>query len=49
MDEVIASDVRTSRRLLDSGPFAYCDVLDKVCMCVVRVSCVRALIGRALQ
>lgn len=29
VDNVIASDVRTSRRLLESGPFSYCDVLDK--------------------
>jgi hypothetical protein len=29
VDAVIASDVRSSRRLLDSGPFSYCDVLDK--------------------
>jgi hypothetical protein len=29
VDSVIASDVRTSRRLLESGPFSYCDVLDK--------------------
>ncbi|CAD7695020.1 unnamed protein product [Ostreobium quekettii] len=28
-DNVIASDVRTSRELLDSGPFVYCDVQDK--------------------
>jgi hypothetical protein len=30
VDNVVASDVRTSRKLLDSGPFSYCDVLDKV-------------------
>ncbi|WIA29043.1 hypothetical protein OEZ86_011557 [Tetradesmus obliquus] len=29
VDNVVASDVRTSRKLLDSGPFSYCDVLDK--------------------
>ncbi|KAF8072838.1 hypothetical protein HT031_000498 [Scenedesmus sp. PABB004] len=29
VDNVIASDVRSSRRLLDQGPFSYCDVLDK--------------------
>lgn len=29
VDNVVASDVRTSRRLLESGPFSYCDVLDK--------------------
>lgn len=28
-DNVIASDVRSSRRLLESGPFSYCDVMDK--------------------
>lgn len=28
-ENVIASDVRTSRELLDSGPFVYCDVQDK--------------------
>lgn len=28
-DSVIASDVRSSRRLLESGPFSYCDVMDK--------------------
>ena len=26
---MIASDVRTSRKMLDSGPFHYCDVQDK--------------------
>jgi hypothetical protein len=30
VDNVVASDVRTSRKLLDSGPFSYCDVPDKV-------------------
>eukprot|EP00803_Ostreobium_quekettii_P006554 evm.model.scf_1561.3 EVM.evm.TU.scf_1561.3 scf_1561:19832-23848(-) len=29
LDNVIASDVRTSRELLDGGPFVYCDVQDK--------------------
>lgn len=26
VDNVIASDVRTSRKLLEGGPFYYCDV-----------------------
>ncbi len=26
---VVASDVRLNRELLDSGPFSYCDVTDK--------------------
>ncbi|KAF6266777.1 hypothetical protein COO60DRAFT_1632820 [Scenedesmus sp. NREL 46B-D3] len=29
VDNVVASDVKTSRKLLDSGPFSYCDVQDK--------------------
>lgn len=29
IDNVIASDVRTNRELLESGPFVYCDVQDK--------------------
>jgi UDP-glucose 4-epimerase len=28
-DNVVASDVRTSRKMLESGPFHYCDVQDK--------------------
>jgi hypothetical protein len=39
VDNVVASDVRTSRKLLDSGPFSYCDVLDKVGNCVVVEAC----------
>jgi len=28
-ERVVASDVRTSRKLCDDGPFVYCDVQDK--------------------